>query len=124
MIKDKEYVMSINHFNKSEEYTEKRAIAILLTRLILLIPGSDPLHPDMGVGIQNYRYGIKTLDDLKLRIKDQIETYLPCYNSAEVNLVLTPSHLLNIEITVDDTIFVYDSTEADVPITLDNLASQ
>ena len=72
----------------------------------------------MGVGIKNYRYAMGKLDELKQRIQDQIETYLPCFNSANISIVQTPNHLCNIEITIDDTIYVYDSNEAPIPISL------
>ncbi len=120
-VKDKEYIMSIDHFKNPVVVKEKQAISLLLTRLLLLKPGSDPLHPDMGVGIADYRYGIFTLDDLKKRIKNQIDEYLPIYNSAEVNLVLIDGHFLNVEIRIDDTLFIYDSTEAPQPISIGDL---
>ena len=120
-VKDKEYTTSIDHFGKPVILKEKQAIATLLTRLLLLEPGSDPLHPDMGVGIMDYRYGITTLDDLKHRVEDQIHQYLPNFTSAKVNLVLMDGNLLNVEIEVDGTLFVYDSTEAPKPISVDDL---
>ena len=54
MVKEREYLMSVNKINEPVVETEQRAIALLLLRLILLEPGSDPLHPDMGVGITKY----------------------------------------------------------------------
>ena len=118
MIKEREYLFSVSKFNKPVIYDKKRAIGLLLIRLILLEPGSDPFRPDMGVGIKNYRYAMGKLDELKQRIQDQIETYLPCFNSANISIVQTPNHLCNIEITIDDTIYVYDSNEAPLPISL------
>lgn len=118
MIKEREYLFSVSKFNKPVIYDKKRAIGLLLIRLILLEPGSDPFRPDMGVGIKNYRYAMGKLDELKQRIQDQIETYLPCFNSANISIVQTPNHLCNIEITIDDTIYVYDSNEAPIPISL------
>ena len=118
MIKEREYLFSVSKFNKPVIYDKKRAIGLLLIRLILLVPGSDPFRPDMGVGIKNYRYAMGKLDELKQRIQDQIETYLPCFNSANISIVQTPNHLCNIEITIDDTIYVYDSNEAPIPISL------
>ena len=91
-----------------------------LLRLILLNPGSDPLHPDMGVGIINYRYAMGKLDELKERVQDQIKTYLPCYPAGEVKIVITPEHLCNIEITINEVVYTYDSSNAPVPIRLES----
>ena len=79
MIKEREYLCSVDKFNKPVVRTKQSAIALLLLRLIILEPGSDPLHPDMGVGIRRYRYTMNTLNELKQRIKDQIDTYIPCF---------------------------------------------
>lgn len=121
MIKEHEYCMSVDNFKTPVVYKNQQAIAILLTRLILLEPGSDPLHPDMGVGITQYRYGINNLGELKRNVKDQITTYLPCFSSPIVDIKITPDRLCNIEIKIDDTVYVYDSSEAPVPITLDSV---
>lgn len=121
MIREREYLCSVDRFNKPVVYDKKKAIATLLVRLILLEPGSDPLHPDMGVGIRRFRYSMKTLDDLKKRIKEQIETYLPCFKASNVETVITDNHVCNIEITINDVVYVYDSNEAPVPIRIDDM---
>lgn len=120
MIKEREYLCSIDNFKKPVVRNKKTAIGLLLLRIILLEPGSDPLHPDMGVGIRRYRYTMCTLDQLKARVKEQIETYLPCFKSSSVEITITRDKRCNIEITVDDTIYIYDSNEAPVPIVLDD----
>lgn len=121
MIKEKEYCLSVDNFKQPRVYENQQAIAILLTRLILLEPGSDPLHPDMGVGVVNYRYGLGKLDELKNRVNDQIKVYLPCFTSPQVDITITEDKLCNIEIRIDDTLYVYDSAEAPIKITLDSL---
>ena len=120
MIKEREYLCSVDNFKQPVVRTKQAAIGLLLLRLILLEPGSDPLHPDMGVGIKRYRYTMNTLEELKQRVKNQIDTYLPCFKSSEINIVLTQDHLCNIEISVNDTLYIYDSHEAPVPITIDD----
>lgn len=121
MVKEHEYTFSINSFKEPIVETKQRAIALLLVRLILLNPGSDPLHPDMGVGIQQYRYTMHTLPELKKRVEDQINTYLPMFNSAKVELTLTPDKLCNIEISFDDNLYIYDSHDCPVPIRIEDL---
>ncbi len=122
-IKEREYMVSINAFKRPEIKKNQQAICMLLLRLLLLEPGSDPLHPEMGVGITKFRYGMNTLDKLRTRISDQLRTYLPCYPASNVRIELTGDHLLNVYITINDTIYVYDSKETGIPITLDDIQS-
>ena len=120
MIKEHEYCMSVDNFKRPLVYKNQQAIAILLTRLILLEPGSDPLHPDMGVGIANYRFILGRTEELEMRVKDQIKTYLGCFSSPRVEIKITEDKLCNIEITIDDVLYLYDSSEAPIPITLES----
>lgn len=123
MVKEREYLISVNKLNEPIVEKEQRAIALLLLRLILLDPGSDPLHPDMGVGIRKYRYSVKTLTELKKRVQQQIERYLPDFIASEVNITINSNKTCNIEITINDTIYTYNSNEAPVAITLDDISS-
>ncbi len=119
MIKQREYLFSIDKFKKPIVYTDNASIGLLLTRLILLEPGSNPLHPDMGVGLKQYRYTAEGVYELKNRIKNQIANFLPVFPNADVNIVQGKDHMLNIEITIDDVIYVYESENAPIKITLD-----
>jgi hypothetical protein len=119
MILEREYTLSITPLNRPEVLKNQEAIAMLLLRLILLNPGSDPLHPEMGVGIINYRYAMGKLEELKRRVEDQISTYLPCFPAGNVEIDITPNKLCNILITIDATVYTYDSNEAPIPITLE-----
>lgn len=121
MVKEREYLMSVNKINEPVVETKQRAIALLLLRLILLEPGSDPLHPEMGVGITKYRFSVDTLEELRSRIDSQISTYLPDFLASEINIVINSDRTCNVEITIDDTIYTYDSKNAPVPITLTDM---
>ena len=121
MVKEREYLMSVNKINEPVVETKQRAIALLLLRLILLEPGSDPLHPEMGVGITKYRFSVDTLEELRSRIDNQISTYLPDFLASEINIVINSDRTCNVEITIDDTIYTYDSKNAPVPITLTDM---
>ena len=121
MIKEVEYLFSATSFKKPKVYKNDKAISTLLCRLILLDPGSDPLHPEMGVGIRSYRYAWGKLDELKARVKEQVDTYLPCFPAAEVDIEITDDKLCNIKISINDTVYVYDSAEAPIPVTLSNI---
>ncbi len=120
MVKEREYLLTVNEFNQPEVLEKQTAIAMLLMRLILLNPGSDPLHPDMGVGIINYRYAMGRLDELKQRVANQVSTYLPYFPAGSVEIEIVGDHFCDILITVDDTIYRYSSQEAPIPITLDS----
>lgn len=123
MIKNKEYSFSVNNFKKPVSVDGNLAIGTRLMELIMMEPGDDPLHPDMGVGIKTYRYSLNTLDTLRKRIEDQIATYLPFYQMVRVILVQTPSKVINIEIDIGSTKFVYDSDKVSKPITLSDVTS-
>lgn len=118
----RDYLLDINNFENPAILKDQEAIAALLTRLILLEPGTNPLFPTMGVGIvSNYRYMMQDKEqELKDDIKNQIEMFLPEAECTNVNLVYNPDKTIDIEITVDDTVFVYQSSKL-IPITLVDL---
>lgn len=119
-LKRREYLLTVDQYNRPFSVTDKEAVALNLVRLILLNPGSDPLHPEMGVGLKRYRYAL-SLGDLTKRVEKQIETYLPQYTDAHVDIVRTPDMTANIEITVDDVVYVYESKNMPVSIELDQI---
>lgn len=118
---NKEYAFGVNKFNKPKTFDQNDAIGARLMELIMMEPGDDPLHPDMGVGIKSFRYTINTIDALRDRIENQIATYLPFYQNVNVVLVLTPDKLYNIEIVIGDTKFIYDSSASSKPISLEDI---
>lgn len=121
-VHQKEYTLTVNDFNNPAVATGKEAIGLLLMRLILLQPGADPLRPEMGVGIANYRYALNKLDELASRIQEQIITYLPEFQNATVEIKeIESDKVCNIEISIDDTVYVYDSAVAPVPIYLSDI---
>lgn len=120
-IKNREYCCSVSKINRPVVIEGNDAIGTRLMNLIMMEPGDDPLHPDMGVGIKSFRYSLNTLDNLKKRIEEQINTYLPFYQGAVVSIVTTPDKICNIEISIGSTVYVYDSENASKPIVLTDL---
>lgn len=117
-IKQREYLFSVNDFKEPYKIEGKNAVAVSLIRIILLDPGSDPLHPGMGLGIKRYRYStMDKLEDMRIELQNQIDTYLPMYAGAIINLKQKPGYICNIEITIGDTTYVYDEN-APIPLTL------
>lgn len=123
-ISTKEYLLSVDNFNKPTVVEGQEAIAILLLRIILLEPGSDPLHPEMGFGIKNYRYSLSKKSEMESAIEKQIQQYLPEFSSNSVEIKeITDKKVCNIEITINDTTYVYDSTIMPTPLRIEDLNS-
>ena len=117
-IKPKEYLLSVNDFKEPSVIKDRDAVALSLIRLIMMEPGSNPLHPGMGVGIKKYRYGLTSLEELRKTVQYQINTYLPIYQNATVTLIRTPDKLLNIEMAIGNDVYTFDSSKMGVPISL------
>ena len=75
----KEYLLSTNEYLEPKVLKSSDAYGTLLTRLLLLEPGTNPLYPEMGVGIgPKYRFMMEDdMPALQTRIQDQINAYLP-----------------------------------------------
>ena len=121
----RDYLLDVNNFEQPKIFYDQPAIAALLTRLILLEPGTNPLFPTMGVGlVSKYRYTTQEKEeDLKNDIKHQISTFLPQATCTNVELIYNEDKTIDIEITIDDTVFVYQSDKL-VPIMLVDLLEE
>lgn len=121
----KEYVLSVDSFKQPKIINDRDAIGLLLTRLILMEPGTNPLHPTMGVGIiSKYRF-LSSQDmerNLKSDISNQIQTFCPEFIATDVRLEYQQDKTVDIHIYIEDTIYVYDSSRI-VPLTLSDIAS-
>lgn len=108
----KEYVIGTNDFNQPEEYVGKRAVGLLVERLLLLEPGTDPMRPEMGVGlVSKYRYMFPDkLTELKNNVADQLERYLFPYQTVNIKFSIKDKEL-TIDITVDDYTYKYVTAE-------------
>ena len=122
----KEYLLSTNAYLEPDIVKDANAYAILLVRLLLLEPGTNPLHPDMGVGIgPKYRFILdKDIPTLQAKIESQIATYMPSEfkDTATVTLSLNAeSKYLSIVIEAYGVRYVYDTENSNTPIELSNL---
>lgn len=124
----KEYLLSTNEFLEPKVAEGSDAYGILLTRLLLLQPGTNPLHPAMGVGL-GPKYRFISEDDMAMlqsRIQEQVNTYLPSdfMNVVKAYVELKPnSKYLQITIFTDDTKYVFDTEDSSTPIELSDLVS-
>ena len=113
----KEPLMTINQFQRPIELEGTDAQIMLITRLILLDPGTIQTHPDMGVGLVSlYRYTVDVdLDKLRNRIQSQISKYLPMFTTVQVRVDLNVN---------EHTLYIYidsDQLNALVPFDTENL---
>lgn len=122
----KEYLFTIDKFNKPKELDDNEATYMLLIRLMLLTPGTIQTHPDMGVGIvTKWRYcDVDQLGDLQLEITRQISTYLPTVKLVSVNVKAKPkSKELIIEIKANNVLYSMETDNENNTIKLANLLS-
>ena len=91
-----EYAFNVDEFENPKVYSDTDAIAILLSRLLLLEPGLFQSHPEMGVGlVSKYRYQLSDkLPDLTADFRKQIEKYLPQFQGVEVNAYMVDSRCI------------------------------
>lgn len=74
-----EFYLEINDFQKIDTVEGLYALARLVQTLCLLEPGSYPNHPEMGIGIANFKFEYaddETISEIKSRINDQISKYI------------------------------------------------
>lgn len=120
----KEYLLTTDEFRNPKSISGPLAMGVLITRLLLLIPGTNPRHPDMGVGLPTYRFILESeMSILQSRIRDQINTYLPSNyrGSTKINLTINDNKYLVITIVVDGTSYIYDTEDTDSPIQLSDI---
>ena len=106
----KEYTLSIDKVNKPVELSGLQTINALLTRLILLEPGTYQSNPEMGIGIvSRYRYGNEDdIENLSSDIKDQIQTYLPGFERVHINIQEADVNKKILVIQVTLNVIIYD----------------
>lgn len=108
IIKSKEYVLSVNKFEKPKELTEYDAVCMYVMRLLLLDPGTIQSKPEMGVGlVSKWRYSdSENNDELRIEIERQVAQYLPMYQLNNIHLSTVKKELL-IEMTLNDVIYSF-----------------
>lgn len=107
--------LSVDNFKNPKVFQNAEALMLLLSRLILLEPGTFQSHPDMGVGLlTNFRYKIDSEEglesSLKNRIRSQIDTYLPILTGVDIQVKLV-DHTFYVTLQLNGQLFsiLYDS---------------
>lgn len=83
-----EHSFSVDEYMQPKTYKNSEAIAVFLTRLLLLEPGTYQSHPECGIGlISQYRYGMEgNAIRLQSEFQRQIEKYLPNVQGVNVSV--------------------------------------
>lgn len=108
-----EHLLDVNVFHKPKVLIDKSAVSVLLARLIMLEPGTNPIRPEMGVGlVSKFRYiDEDDLHELSSEIQRQINIFLPEFQTVDVNLNYDAiQKVIYIAINVDDLFFEYTAT--------------
>lgn len=126
MVAITESCMSVDDFENPKLFKDAEAVAVLLTRLILLEPGTIQSHPDAGVGIMSkFRYSFEgAASELKARIQEQIETYMPRFRGAKID-VQEKDGEFRITAEIDDTLYgiYYNINTHNISQTYTNLSN-
>lgn len=135
-----EVLLSTNSFRKPEVKKDNEALLILITRLIMLEPGSIIGLPiEAGIGLSTkYRYCIEDdLPNLKNEIERQVSIYIPDGQGAEISCEfrktgsLADRKILIIGVRLGSDIYaigtdgesVYQSVEGDTTLSTTSLQS-
>lgn len=112
-----EFSFSIDDFKNPKVYKDAEAVSVLLTRLLLLEPGTIQSHPEAGVGlISKYRFGVEGVaSELQAEFQKQVETYLPQLQGARIS-VREKDKTLMIAAEIDDTLYgiYYDTNTSEI----------
>lgn len=105
----KEYSMSVNDFKQPAEAKGKKAIGVFLVRLLLMEKGTDPMRPNMGIGIvSRYRYMFEEdCIELERDIRTQLQTYLLPYMNISTIKAEVIDKELHLTIVIDDNTYSY-----------------
>lgn len=119
-----EYLLSTNEYNKPKVLSGRDALATKLIILLNMKPGTDPLHPEMGIDVcGRYRYCYEEdVSMLQEEIDNQIATYLPLEYSTGASITATwDDGEIDISITIDGTAYNFETSDNGVVFDLDDL---
>lgn len=103
----KEYVLSINEFMQPKVLSGDQAAYTDIIRLMLLDPGTNQTHPNMGIGLRSrYRFSdASEISKLREELKLQMQTYLPYLLTMDVQIETYGTTLAIFITSDDDTIY-------------------
>lgn len=106
-----EYLISVDNYKKPKVVSGNKGNYYTILRLLLMEPGTNPLFPLMGCGLRSKCMFIlrEDLQDVKLLVQKQIETYLSDLLLTSVNIDLDDNKVLNITISSEVGDYSYSS---------------
>lgn len=109
-----EHLLSTDDYNKPHTIKDKDALAVLIIRLLIMHPGTNPLHPEMGIGlIERYRYcSSDDIPTLNTEIEEQMRQFLPDFRFTKVECS-TVNGSINVSIAIDDTLYSFTTESND-----------
>ena len=122
----REYLLKTDSFLNPKIVTNEDATAILLLRLLIMVPGTNPLRPTMGVGIGTiYRFIPENqLNELKSVISGQISTFCPPeFQTHQIDLSINNDHCLIIKIIINNIAYIFDTKDLGAPVQLSDIIS-
>jgi hypothetical protein len=75
-----ELLLAKSVYNTNAVRTKLEALAQVLQNIIIYETGTFPNQPELGVGIENYQFEFlddRTMSELKTKIDDQINKFIP-----------------------------------------------
>lgn len=117
----REYLLKTDSFLNPKKIEGLDAIGVLLMRLLMTEPGSNPLRPGMGVGLgSKYRFiSEPRLSELQSVIEDQIATYCPPeMQSCTASLSVDAENCLVVSLVIKDVEFVLETKSLETPVYL------
>ena len=111
-------ILDINEFNKNASYDDIYSLVSMVQTLIIMEKGTYPNHPDMGIGIRNYKFEFMdsiTLNELRDNIVTQINKYLPNTLISNINVKTIKNELENKNNTVIVLIEFSQDDRTDIP---------
>ncbi len=122
----REYLLKTDSFLNPKKIEGLDAIGVLLMRLLMTEPGSNPLRPGMGVGLgSKYRFiSEPRLSELQSVIEDQIATNSSAYPDADSELGnrrvidIDAENCLVVSLVIKDVEFVLETKSLETPVYL------
>ena len=117
----KEFLLEIGDFDVPKELKGIYADAQQIINLLFLNPGTYQTFPEMGIGLDKYRYDIwdsVLSTKINQKIRSQIMRFLPHLASAEVE-VTQNNGILGIGIQINNELVLIKSTKKDDTISIE-----